>query len=236
MKKLFALILALIMLLTLVSCELDVDELVNVLQGIASEAEKTDTDEASDDENTEVSDPAEFDFGAIMSGNSAADTIWGKQDDATKQAMIAEGAKDGMDVSFGNDGSMTVVDKATGETVIQKPDGTWVIKNADGSEGQFGGNWPENEFTKLLPKPDIELVAATSNESEFAVLFKNVTIDQVRAYADKVKAAGFTVDLEIQDQEVMGMVIYSYTAKNAAGYEVVITFAAGASGVTLIKP
>ncbi len=236
MKKLFALLLACLMLLSLVSCGIDAGELVDVLQGIAGELEQTDEVTASEDEDTAPTDPAEFDFGSVMSGNSSVGTVWGKQDEATKQAMIAEGAENGMEVSFGDDGSMTVVDKATGESVTQKPDGTWVVKGADGSEGQFGGDWPENEFTKLLPKPDVELTAAATNEDEFAVLFKNVTVDQVRAYAEKVKAAGFTVDPEVQDQDFMGMVIYTYTAKNAAGYEVVITFAAGASGLTLIKP
>ena len=176
----------------------------------------------------------DMDFGSIMSGEGGTDVIWGKQDEATKQQIIAEAKKDGVDVSFGADGSMTVVD-TDGTTVVQKPDGTWVMKDADGNEGQFGGNWPDNEFTKLIPKPDFELFGANTETDSFSAAFTSATIEQIRDYAAKVKAAGFNINEEVEDQEVMGMVIYSFTAENADGYTVEITSANGTSSITISK-
>ena len=176
----------------------------------------------------------DMDFGSIMSGEGGTDVIWGKQDEATKQQIIAEAKKDGVDVSFGADGSMTVVD-TDGTTVVQKPDGTWVMKDADGNEGQFGGNWPENDFTKLVPKPDLELFAASTDAEEFTVAFNNATIEQVREYVTKVKAAGFNLNEEVEDQEMMGMVIYSFYAESSSGYSVEIFFASGTTGMTITK-
>ena len=169
-----------------------------------------------------------------MSGNGSTDTVYGQLDEASKQQIISDLAKDGYKASFGADGSMTIVDP-DGTTVVQKPDGTWVIKDEDGGEGQLGGDWPDNEFTKLIPKPDFELFAANTETDSFTVAFKSATVEQIKDYAAKVKAAGFNINEEVEDQEVMGMVIYSFTAENADGYTVEITSANGTSALTISK-
>ncbi len=229
MKKLFALLLALMMVFALAACGENTDN-------PGGNTDNPGTSQGGENNNGNLTTLPEINFQAIMMGNGATDVIWGKQDEATKQALIAEGKKDGLEISFGADDSMTVIDPENGDTIVQKPDGTWTIKSEDGSEGQYGGEWPENEFTKLLPKPDFTLVGASTNEEDFAVAFQNVTVEQIKAYVEKVKAEGFTVDAETSDQEVMGMVIYTYTAKNADGYTVTITFAMGTSGLTVEKP
>ncbi len=183
-----------------------------------------------------VGSATDFDFDTVMGGNSSTDTIWGKQDEEVKQQMIAEGKEAGVEVSFGTDGSMTVVDPTTGDTVIQNPDGTWSIKSEDGTVGQYGGSWPENDFTKMLPKPDMELLIASTTDDSFNVGFKDATLAQVKAYAEKVKATGFTIDAEITDQAVGEMVVYAYTAQNAAGYTVTVAFTSGISSVIIEKP
>ena len=169
-----------------------------------------------------------------MSGNGSTDTIYGQLDEASKQQIISDLAKDGYEASFGADGSMTIVDP-DGTTMVQKPDGTWVVKDADGGEGQIGGDWPDNEFTKLIPKPDFELFAANTETDSFSVAFMSATIEQIKDYAAKVKAAGFNINEEVEDQEVMGMVIYSFTAENADGYTVEITSANGTSSLSISK-
>ncbi len=180
--------------------------------------------------------PIDVDFSTIISGNGSTDVIYSQLDEETKQLLIAEAAKDGVELSFGADGSMTAVDTNTGDMIVQKPDGTWVIKGDDGSEGQLGGNWPDNEFTKLLPKPDLPLLAANTTEDDFSVAFQNVTVEQIRDYVEKIKAKGFNVNAEITDQEVMGIVVYSYQAENADGYAVTVTFTDGTSGVVIERP
>lgn len=105
----------------------------------------------------------------------------------------------------------------------------------DGSSAQFGGEWPENEFTKLVPKPNFDVMGASSDDGSFTVAFSGVEIEQVKAYADKVKAKGFTIDATEESQNVYGVSIYTYTAYNSDGYCVEITFANGTSGITISK-
>ena len=49
-----------------------------------------------------------IDIGSIMSGNGSTDTIYGQLDEASKQQIISDLAKDGYEASFGADGSMTI--------------------------------------------------------------------------------------------------------------------------------
>ena len=46
---------------------------------------------------------------------------------------------------------------------------------------------------------------------------------------------GFTVGAEVEDQELMGMVVYTYSASTAAGYQIELYSAAGISGLTIRK-
>lgn len=162
------------------------------------------------------------------------DTIWGMQDPAARQQIIDAAKADGFDVSFGADGSMTITD-TDGTVIVQQPDGTWVMKDTDGQTAQLGGNWPDNEFTRLVPKPGFKLAGASTSEDEFSAAFQSVDVDQIKAYAEQVKASGFTVDAEEEDQNVYGVVVYTYSAYNADGYCVEITFANGTSGITISK-
>lgn len=235
--KLLALLLALTLVFTLTACgNGNNDDPSGSQQGTNTPLNREDDTSSTGNQGGENStvNPEDIDFAAIMAGNGATDVVWGKQDEATKQAIIADAKKDGVDVSFGADGSMTVVD-TDGTTMVQKPDGTWVVKDEDGGEGQIGGDWPDNEFTKLIPKPDFELFAANTETDSFSVAFTSATIEQIRAYAAKVKAAGFNINEEVEDQEVMGMVIYSFTAENADGYTIEITSANGTSSITISK-
>ena len=233
MKKLFALLLSALLILSLAACgggKEPNDDPLKREDGTSNPTSQT----GGDNTPGTSADTGNIDFGSIMAGNGGTDVIYGKQDAATKQAIIDEAKKDGVDVSFGADGSMTVKD-TDGTTIIQKPDGTWVVKDGEGGEGQIGGNWPDNEFTKLVPKPDFTLTAANTTAEEFTVAFSNATLEQMRDYAEKVKAKGFTIDPESEEQEVMGMVIFTYAASNADGYRVEIVSAAGTSAITITK-
>lgn len=101
--------------------------------------------------------------------------------------------------------------------------------------GPFDENWPENEFTKLLPKPDLERYGANGDDSFFTVAFAGATVEQIREYAEKVKEAGFTVDPEVIDGEMMGMTMFSYSASNGAGYTATVNFGSGSSAVSIRK-
>ncbi len=237
LTKLLALLLALTLVFTLAACgNGNNDDPSGSQQGTNAPLNREDDTSSTDNQGGEnnPSNAGNIDIGSIMSGNGSTDTIYGQLDEASKQQIISDLESEGYDVSFGTDGSMTIVDP-DGTTMVQKPDGTWVVKDADGGEGQLGGDWPDNEFTKLIPKPDFELFAANTETDSFSVAFMSATIEQIKDYAAKVKAAGFNINEEVEDQEVMGMVIYSFTAENADGYTVEITSANGTSALTISK-
>ena len=241
LTKLLALLLALTLVFTLAACgNSNNNDPSGSQQGTNAPLNREDDTSSTENQggtqsgNNNPSNVGDIDIGSIMSGNGSTDTVYGQLDEASKQQIISDLESEGYDVSFGTDGSMTIVDP-DGTTMVQKPDGTWVVKDEDGGEGQLGGDWPDNEFTKLIPKPDFELFAANTEADSFSVAFTSATVEQIRDYVTKVKAAGFNIDEEVEDQEMMGMVIYSFTAENANGYTVEIGYVNGTSSLTISK-
>ncbi|MBO4326761.1 MAG: hypothetical protein J5950_05785 [Clostridia bacterium] len=131
-----------------------------------------------------------------------------------------------------NDGTDTNV-YVNGGNSLNPPDPSDVSPSDDGA--QFGGKWPDNEYTRQLPKPDFSILAATDEDGSFDVVFTGVTIDQIKAYVEKVKASGFTRSAEVQDENIMGMTIFAYTAENSEGYSVSISFTAGTAAMSVSK-
>ena len=122
----------------------------------------------------------------------------------------------------------------SGASTEEKPTES-VVPAAGTYTGPFDENWPENEFTKLLPKPDLERYGPNGDDSFFSVAFADATVEQIREYAEKVKEAGFTVDPEVIDGEMMGMTMFSYSASNGAGYTATVNFGSGSSAVSIRK-
>lgn len=58
-----------------------------------------------------------------------------------------------------------------------------------------GDKWPDNELTKLLPKPDFALQKASYEKFDareiFSIRFPGATLEQIQAYAEKLQEAGF---------------------------------------------
>ena len=79
------------------------------------------------------------------------------------------------------------------------------------------------------------MFAANTETDSFTVAFKSATVEQIRDYAAKVKAAGFNLNEELTDENVMGMVIYSFAAENADGYSVEVFSASGTTGLRISK-
>ena len=235
MKKLIALLLALVMVFALAACDSgddpNNDDPLNRDPGTSQNGGENNNGTQGGTQGGAASG----DVGSMISGIGSSTALYSDMDAASKQAFIAEGARQGLDISFGADGSTTIVDTTDGTTLIQKPDGNWVFSDGQGGEGQIGGNWPDNEYTKLVPKPSFELYAAVIEDETFSVMFTNATIEQIKAYAEQVKAAGFNLNEELTDENVMGMVIYSFAAENADGYSVEVFSASGTTGLRISK-
>lgn len=235
-RGLLPLLLALACLIVLAGC--------SILSNPLSFLESSDQPLSRDDGETQTSLPTESntaeesaptpDFASIISGNAATDTVWGKQDEASKQRIIEQAKQNGYDLSFDADGGMTIKGP-DGEEMRQNPDGTWVYHDENGGTQQYGGDWPENEFTKQVPKPDFDVRGASTDDDGFSVVFAEASLDEIRAYASKLKAAGFRENEELTDQEIMGVVIYTFMADNEAGYTVKLTSANGVSGLSISK-
>ncbi len=241
MKKILILLLAGTMVFTMAACgDKDTasgddilsreDTVLSREDAPLSREESSDTAASNENEGSKI---PKADFSAIMMGQGSTDIVWGKQDIATKALFKADAKEMGLEASFGEDGSTTLT--ADDFSMTQKPDGSWVNISEEDGETQFGDNWPENEFTKLLPKPAFPITMANSNGDEFVVVFENPDLDALRAYAQKVKAAGFDQNVEVMDENVMGMVIYTYSADHASGYHVEVFSASGTSGITVTK-
>jgi hypothetical protein len=99
--------------------------------------------------------------------------------------------------------------------------------NNGGDSNQGGGfnntydnDWPENEYTKLVPRPDFEVEYCDDEVNGISAKYINTTMESVKAYASQLKAAGFTVDP--QESEYDGQ--YVYGAGKGKAYFVTISY------------
>lgn len=177
------------------------------------------SDMQSDDSQAQASDTAgQPDDGDTVSV-SLDDVLAGGRTDlsqlspAERQALIDAGKDNGVRITFNADGSATFTNE-DGTTTTQNPDGTWMYTGENGDHAQIGGNWPSNEFTKMIPKPDFgTMLTAAVTDGEFTASFLEVKVEQVRDYAQKVKAAGFSANPEVTDQALGELVVYEYSAE-----------------------
>ncbi len=223
MKKILAFLLILIMVFSLAACG-------NKDDNPSGDGENNPDNSHNGEDNNNGGNTD-----SLLAGIGSSTVIYGQMDKASKQQLVMEGKAEGIDISFGADGSTTFVDNEDGTVVVQKPDGSWVVKDADGGEGQIGGNWPDNEYTRLVPKPSLELQATYIEGESFGATFTNATVEQIRDYVEQVKAAGFNINEVVEDREFGEMVLYSFTAENADGYIASITFANGTSSLSIGK-
>ncbi len=233
MKKVLTLILALILLLALPGCGL-----LGKLMPKPRSSESMGPGISELDEESDYEEYSEPDYSSEIFGDdydyTADATIYGQMNAAERAAFIAQAAASGTQVTFNADGSTTFVGD-DGSVMTQNADGSWIGTDDEGTT-QIGGEWPNNEFTKQVPKPDFgELFGASTQEKSFVVMFTDAKMDDVRAYIEKVKAKGFTINPETTDETAMGVTALSYTAENAAGYKVEIASVVGMNSITISK-
>jgi hypothetical protein len=98
-------------------------------------------------------------------------------------------------------------------------------------------NWPDNEYTKQLAKPGIDIkvagVAEMGGAKMFSVTFVDgTTKEQIKECVEKVKSDGFTNNASESDG---GDAYYMYNASNDAGYDVLVSWAPSAAGLMVSK-
>lgn len=214
MKRLTTLLLA-IMLLTLVACDSN-----------NTPAPQNNSGNAGN-----------LNFSQIMAGNGSTEYVWGLQDEATKEELIAAGLENNIEITFSADGTMTMVEE-DGSIIIQHPDGTWSLQSSEGEIGQVGGSWPDNEFTRLVPAPELEILAIQMDEDTFVAAFTSATMEEIKAYALELKVSGFNLNIEEVEVDDEGYIVYSYYGENSQGYGVDVIYVniGGSSGITITAP
>lgn len=90
--------------------------------------------------------------------------------------------------------------------------------------GDTGWPWPDNEFTRQVPKPDDAVLSVTELESGnpglIIVFSKPENNDGIRTYIEQLKSvAGFTIDMdEMGAEKDTGNGVIKFEAKNEDGY------------------
>jgi hypothetical protein len=94
-----------------------------------------------------------------------------------------------------------------------------------------GTGWGNNEYTKQVPEPDMEVSESGESALGYSANFKDATVEQIKGYAAKVKGAGFNKQVS-----EMGGEFYMFNAENADGWSVLISWEEGKAGILISKP
>ncbi len=224
MKKLLILMLALLLVFSLAAC----DSGDNPDPSGTNNNDPLNRDPGTTQSGNQGNNPTDVDIGSILAGNGETDIIWANQDEATKQTLIDAAKEEGFTVTFGTDGSTTLTDEE-GNKHIQKADGTWSYTGKDGASVNIGGNWPNNELTKLIPAATFNISSSTYYDGNCAISFSGATLDGIKSYVEQVKSAGFDNDVKLSDSNNY----YSYEAYDDNGNYLQLFFTAGVSGLTM---
>jgi len=88
---------------------------------------------------------------------------------------------------------------------------------------EFSTDWPENEFSSQIPKPQFETALEDPSETEYSIVC-DATVDQLKEYVEILKAAGFTKDESTTEENAFSVIAYKYSARNEEGYTVEANF------------
>ena len=166
--------------------------------------------------------------------NGVTDVIYSSLSDEEKDKFVEMAAEEGAVVTFDDDGTTTFV-YGDGTTAVQKSDGTYTVKGDDGSEGQIGGKWPKNDYTKLIPEPEKgTLMLASADDSEFNAMYTDSTIYYAVTYADLLKEKGFDKN-SVADDSMFDDGVFSYYAENKKGVSVSLSYISDIFVITVKK-
>ena len=120
---------------------------------------------------------------------------------------------------------------ACGDNTTTDPDkdNPGVSQSGENNNGGESIAWPENEFTALIPKPKTGTIAEADpfDNAYFKgikITLTNWSVEDCKAYAEELKAAGFTQPGAGFDSVVVkdDGSNYSFGAKNADGVYVTV--------------
>ena len=174
-------------------------------------------------------------------------SITGTADGDTGDVTIIEGCRKtethkdsdefrGRTSTINSDGSRNPLGEDTRSVLTRDQ---WRTDLKGGAYGQFSGEWPDDRYTRRIPKPDMQLSFAgiSKKGNSFSAMFKNDAGNVIRMknYAERLRERGFTIsakEFESPDQKS-----YGYHARNSAGYLVRVSCSTpGPCGLILHEP
>ena len=174
---------------------------------------------AEDKKEDEVS-ISDYGIGAIVSGAGLnKDCIYSSFNEEQRASLTDYAKTQGVEVSFTDDGTTVFVFTGEdGSIVKQDKNGTVssALVAADDISVGLQSSWPQNDYTAKLPAPPFKVVSASEVAGVFSVTFESFDKAAALAYAEQLKAAGFTVNASVTDTEGM----YMYSAENSNGDKV----------------
>ena len=103
-------------------------------------------------------------------------------------------------------------------SVYQLPDEGGNTSGGNSKPDNGDSKWPEGELPNLVPAPGFEYGIAGNYETLFTIYYSDVSLEDLRTYAEQVEEAGFNVDPKLTDDGT----IFTFTASNSNGYAVTI--------------
>ena len=236
MKKVIALVIALVMALSLFACGGNTDKPQETLRrDDVTKAPANGTEAPGTGGASGIHDKPALTLTALLQYAESGDTSVFEPhmlDAAEKAQLKASVEAEGGTVDFGDDGSITVHGR-NGSYFTVTLDGS--VEGVDDEGRPFGFNkgnkeWPDTAFGKAVPKADFSIKMQIEDEESLMIMFENVTYEQAKAYGAKLREAGFTVDEYETDMEDSNM--YSFSAKNAANLNVEFNYMIMGGGPT----
>lgn len=126
-------------------------------------------------------------------------------------AIEADAEAEGYEVQWAEDGSMVIVE--------------------DGSVISMSSDWPDNEFTALVPAPKNVSVIACEATEDGCTIAVSWDLEAAKEYASLAQQAGFTEDVE--ETDMMGMYVFSGT--NADGITIGVSYMSNIGGIDYYK-
>ena len=91
--------------------------------------------------------------------------------------------------------------------------------------------YPDNEFTRLLPRPDFPIDGGYTGKAYFTFFAEKMSAADAKAYVEQLKSAGFNKEVLDSDEDDM----YMFTGQNGDGYSVFVVWFPDAGGTVSIE-
>lgn len=96
-------------------------------------------------------------------------------------------------------------------------------------------DWPDSALGRAVPAPGFPGMTVVESGESISAISAETSEAAVKAYVSRLKAAGFTVNADENEQSVAGYTIYSFSASDKNGVFVTIQFIQGTTSFSVTK-